>query len=125
MANVKLKTEHKINNAALTESFAALEAVVKKDAIDLLRIDNDIRTVQDKIKALKFDAILTSSEIDITDGVLIYDFTKKQIMVTDGDAALVALLKAPAKIRKEVHTLWLTELMSQIAKDYEEAKEQA
>jgi hypothetical protein len=127
MANVKLKTaEHKINNPALTESFTALEAVVNEDALRLATIDNEITALQAKLKSLKFDNdVLAPSEIDITDGVLIYDFTKKQILVSDGDTAAVALLKAPAKIRKEVHGLWLTELMNQIATDYKEAKQEA
>jgi hypothetical protein len=127
MAAVKLThKENKLTNAVIIDAFAALEAVVNEDARELARVDSEIAALQAKLKGLKFnDDVLAPSEIDITEGVLIYDFTKKQILVSDGDTAAVALLKAPAKIRKEVHGLWLTELMNQIAKDYAEAKQEA
>jgi len=114
-----------ISSDTLRGSFSALEEIVNQDAVELATIDADIRALQSSLKALKFDGdVLATSEIDLDPEkgeALVYDYQTKIISFFDGEKA-IPLLNLPAKQRKQIHTYFLSDLLTQVGADYKEAK---
>lgn len=118
----------KLSLPALSEAFVNLENVVNEDAKQLEIIDNDIKAVQNSLKSLKFDAAsLETTEIDLSDSeILSYDFAKKTIYYINAEKqGATPLLNSEPKVRKQVHQFFLSDLLTQIASDYKEAKQVA
>ena len=106
---------------SLAEAFNDVASAVNDGALELQRIDDDIKALQVKLKSLNFQGMEDQSMVEMSDSEeLSYDYNKKDFFYKTGDSEGRKLLTLPIKIKKQIHEYYLPELLGKISNDYKQ-----